>query len=350
MGAVRRLELLSEAVKVGINGKVMLGNLTPAPSTIVAEYAGAPAGRGYDLWREDICRNFCRIDAEPSAGGQIFCKVEIVKVSSLALAMSGGTSGRFLRSRSLLSDSCDDFILFGATSGGLEVIREGRATELQQSQMWLTDLTAESAVGFHDGNQFQSIRIPRRELLSICPGAESKLAAPLLAGPGIREVIARYFALSAETAASMDAVGQLLTARHMIDLVALLLRTGPDETQLATQRGYSEARLQLIQAHVLDRLDDNSLTIASIARRFGLSSKLVQRLFERAGMTFTEFVLEQRLLLARRLLSSLESRQNKIGTIAYTAGFGDLSYFNRTYRRRFGMTPSEWRGSQRLNS
>ena len=97
---------------------------------------------------------------------------------------------------------------------------------------------------------------------------------------------------------------------------------------------------------MLDRLDDNSLTIASIARRFGLSSKLVQRLFERAGTTFTEFVLEQRLLLARRLLSSLESRQNKIGTIAYTAGFGDLSYFNRTYRRRFGMTPSEWRGSQ----
>ena len=192
--------------------------------------------------------------------------------------------------------------------------------------------------------------IPRRELLSICPGAESKLGAPLLAGPGIREVIARYFALAAETAASMDAVGQLLTARHMIDLVALVLRTGPDDTQLATQRGYSEARLQLIQAHVLDRLDDNSLTIASVARRFGLSAKLVQRLFERADMTFTGFVLEQRLLLARRLLSSLESRQDKIGAIAYAVGFGDLSYFNRTYRRRFGMTPSEWRDGQPLHS
>ena len=76
----------------------------------------------------------------------------------------------------------------------------------------------------------------------------------------------------------------------------------------------------------------------------------MQRLFERVGTTFTEFVLEQRLLLARRLLSSLESRQNKIGTIAYAVGFGDLSYFNRTYRRRFGMTPSEWRDSQPLNS
>jgi AraC-like DNA-binding protein len=319
-------------------------------NTVVAEYVGAPAGRRFDVWREDVCRNFCRIDAEPSAGSQIFCKVEIVQVSSLALATAGGTSGRFLRNRDLLSDSCDDFILFGATSGGLEVNREGRATQLQQSQMWLTDLTAESAVSFHDGNQFQTIRIPRRELLSICPNAESRLAAPLLASPGIREMISRYFALSAETAGSMDAIGQQLTARHMIDLVALLLRTGRDDTHLATQRGYSEARLQLIRAHVLDRLDDNSLTIASVARYFGLSSKLVQRLFERAGMTFTEFVLEQRLQLARRLLSGQDSRQNKIGAIAYAAGFGDLSYFNRTYRRRFGMTPSEWRDGQPLCS
>jgi AraC-like DNA-binding protein len=319
-------------------------------NTVVAEYVGAPAGRRFDVWREDVCRNFCRIDAEPSAGSQIFCKVEIVQVSSLALATAGGTSGRFLRNRDLLSDSCDDFILFGATSGGLEVNREGRATQLQQSQMWLTDLTAESAVSFHDGNQFQTIRIPRRELLSICPNAESRLAAPLLASPGIREMISRYFALSAETAGSMDAIGQQLTARHMIDLVALLLRTGRDDTHLATQRGYSEARLQLIRAHVLDRLDDNSLTIASVARYFGLSSKLVQRLFERAGMTFTEFVLEQRLQLARRLLSDQDSRQNKIGAIAYAAGFGDLSYFNRTYRRRFGMTPSEWRDGQPLCS
>jgi AraC-like DNA-binding protein len=32
-----------------------------------------------------------------------------------------------------------------------------------------------------------------------------------------------------------------------------------------------------------------------------------------------------------------------ISTIAFEAGFGDLSHFNRTFRRRFGMTPSEVR-------
>ena len=70
---------------------------------------------------------------------------------------------------------------------------------------------------------------------------------------------------------------------------------------------------------------------------------MVQRLFERKGVTFAEFVLEQRLLYARGLLGNPGAHQQKIATIAYTAGFGDLSYFNRVFRRRFGMTPSYWR-------
>ena len=32
-----------------------------------------------------------------------------------------------------------------------------------------------------------------------------------------------------------------------------------------------------------------------------------------------------------------------IGAIAFAAGFGDLSYFHRVFRRRYGATPSEIR-------
>ena len=133
----------------------------------------------------------------PNSEEAIFCKIEIAQVGSLALARTSGKSGRFVRTRDLLSDSCDDFVLFAATSGDVLVVRERRAVELQQSQMWLTDLTVEGAVAFNDDHQFATIRIPRRELLAICPDAESRLAEPLVASPGIRDVIARYFALAA---------------------------------------------------------------------------------------------------------------------------------------------------------
>jgi len=35
----------------------------------------------------------------------------------------------------------------------------------------------------------------------------------------------------------------------------------------------------------------------------------------------------------------------RISDIAYDAGFGDLSYFNRVFRRRYDATPSEIRNA-----
>ncbi|MEN3383321.1 MAG: hypothetical protein V7608_3365, partial [Hyphomicrobiales bacterium] len=35
----------------------------------------------------------------------------------------------------------------------------------------------------------------------------------------------------------------------------------------------------------------------------------------------------------------------KISAIAFDAGFGDLSYFNRAFRRRYGAAPSEVRAA-----
>jgi AraC-like DNA-binding protein len=48
---------------------------------------------------------------------------------------------------------------------------------------------------------------------------------------------------------------------------------------------------------------------------------------------------------AHRLLSNPRFSELRIATIAFAVGFGDLSYFNRTFRRRFGATPSQLRSS-----
>jgi AraC-like DNA-binding protein len=36
-----------------------------------------------------------------------------------------------------------------------------------------------------------------------------------------------------------------------------------------------------------------------------------------------------------------------VSDIAYLAGFNDVSYFHRAFRRRFGMTPSDLRNRPR---
>jgi len=53
---------------------------------------------------------------------------------------------------------------------------------------------------------------------------------------------------------------------------------------------------------------------------------------------------ELRLRKAAELLANGEGR---VSDIAFECGFNDLSYFNRCFRRRFGLTPTAARGNHR---
>jgi AraC-like DNA-binding protein len=66
-------------------------------------------------------------------------------------------------------------------------------------------------------------------------------------------------------------------------------------------------------------------------------------LFQDEETSFTAFVLEQRLERARRMIRDAQGAERMISAVAFASGFSDLSYFNRVFRRRFGMTPSDLR-------
>jgi len=40
------------------------------------------------------------------------------------------------------------------------------------------------------------------------------------------------------------------------------------------------------------------------------------------------------------MLSEPQFSERPVSAIAYDVGFGDLSYFNRCFRRAYGVTPS----------
>jgi AraC-like DNA-binding protein len=66
-------------------------------------------------------------------------------------------------------------------------------------------------------------------------------------------------------------------------------------------------------------------------------------LLEAEGTTFTDYALNLRLTRAQQMLTESRFASWTISAIAYEAGFGDLSHFNRAFRRRYGASPSEVR-------
>ena len=83
------------------------------------------------------------------------------------------------------------------------------------------------------------------------------------------------------------------------------------------------------------------ITIEDIAKELGLSQSHFMKFFKNTmGTTFTNYLNDYRLTLSSRLLVSSDS---SILDIAAEAGFENLSYFNRLFKKRFGVTPREYR-------
>ncbi|WP_313901109.1 helix-turn-helix domain-containing protein [Methylobacterium sp. J-092] len=73
-----------------------------------------------------------------------------------------------------------------------------------------------------------------------------------------------------------------------------------------------------------------------------VSSRQVQPMFQAEGQTLSGFVLDRRLNRAmQRLIEAEDARP--VSAITFDVAFGDLSYVNRTFRKRFALTPSQVR-------
>ena len=80
-----------------------------------------------------------------------------------------------------------------------------------------------------------------------------------------------------------------------------------------------------------------------MALQLGVTPRYVHLLLEETGKSFTHHVLERRSREGGGAVAQASRRHHKVADIAAEAGFADLSYFNRAFRRHYGATPSDLR-------
>jgi len=217
---------------------------------------------------------------------------------------------------------------------GLEVsIRAGDAVAIDPAAGAFSILRAAPA-------RMIGVRIPRR---SVPAGVVGFGATPLRlvpAGTAALQLLTSYLHGALSASALSSALLADAVASHVAELITLSLDPVCSDTPPAGVPSVRAARLAAVKADIERHLTDGSLTAATLAARHRISVRYLHKLFEDEEMTYSRFVLDRRLALAYRTLRQPRSATWTISSIAYDAGFGDLSYFNRTFRRRYGITPS----------
>ena len=118
----------------------------------------------------------------------------------------------------------------------------------------------------------------------------------------------------------------------------LITNCGKNEIKAISQK--SLEKVKTILSYIADHFQD-SISIEEIAGHCFYSKSYFMKFFkENMGISFVQYLNDYRLEVAAKLLNTT---CDDIIDIAINTGFDNLSYFNRCFKKKYGITPGKYR-------
>ena len=310
---------------------------------------GLPERDRLPAWRNTIGQALAKADFEQAPGTAFSQSASIRILPRLSLVAGSGSGYRVQRTKAhIAADGGDDFYLQIQLEGTAQLSQLGRGQDICAGEAILLS-GAEPGSKLNPGPvRYINIKVPGETLRAHVRNPEAALMRPIAGDNDALRLLKQYLAMVNRSdslllgpPASPELAGAF--AAHVHSLIALALGAVRDEAREPSSQGVRAARLLEIKAYIARNLGRTTLSVPEVAERHGVSPRYVQMLFAAEGITFSEFVLGERLTQSGRMLSEPAFASRSISSIAFEVGFADLSHFNKAFRRRFGATPTDVR-------
>jgi AraC-like DNA-binding protein len=303
-----------------------------------------PVRERLSQWREMYGRKFLRLEHEPLSDLSFEVDLTVRKLPDFGIAAVRISPLRVGRTRELISDGNDGLTFQLSSTAGIAK-QLGREVEVGAGQAIAMSNADVGTFDFPLGARALALSLSRGRLAGLVRNLEDTLVRAVPKDDQAVALLKNYIgALDDLPAHAAPELAELIAA-HLYDLAGLALGAAGDAAALARDRGVRAARLVAAKAFVRRHLHRADLRADSVAVHLGVTPRYVHMLFEPDGLSFLEYVLTERLARVYRALLSDPTRS--VSAVAFATGFGDLSHFNRTFRRRFGRTPTELRAEER---
>ena len=291
-----------------------------------------------DVWG----RKILRMDIDPLDGHPLQIDAMLRSLPDFAMASGPRSPMWFRRPRELVDH--DDLLLVVIAQGAGMLELSGRVTMVGEGEAVLAPCGRPADFAMPVPTRMISYRFSRDLLRPRVRHLDDLVAHPFARDNQVLRLLVGYSRVLNDQSALATAELRRAVSVHMHDLAALLLGATPEPS---SSGGFQAARLKAVKDEILLRITQSDLSVDEIAGSQQISERYLRKLFASSGTTFTDFVREARLDRAHRVLTNPAQAQRPINAIAYESGFGDLSYFNRSFRQRYGMTPSDAREQAR---
>ena len=94
---------------------------------------------------------------------------------------------------------------------------------------------------------------------------------------------------------------------------------------------------------MIDQFDDPDFSLASLIEKSGYCDDHLRRKFQKnTGMSMLEYLTDLRINSAKKLLRENDRLRYSVSQISTMSGFSDIGYFSRVFRKKTGLSPSEY--------
>jgi AraC-like DNA-binding protein len=299
-------------------------------------------------WQDVLSRKLINAGVTAVAADKPFSATVRLRAQAnfrIAGGVVDGSRNRLHASKS--EEDIADVALLICLAGEVVASYGGREQVLHENDALLFSCCERGDYGWRNPAEVILLRMPRAALEPLASNLQDVTGRLVSSETDMLRLLIRYVAtLFSSGDFAMTPGADRIVASHVFDLVALSLGASRDSAARTMGRGRHAARLRIIKADILRNLERPDLNIAKLAAAHHLSPRAVQRLFEGEGTTLSAFVLERRLQRAYRILSDDRFAGRSISSIAFESGFSELSYFNRSFRKQFGASPSDIRAGR----
>lgn len=183
-------------------------------------------------------------------------------------------------------------------------------------------------------------RLLRRNQLSFIKTMFDKAQRGILfSRDTIERLLPRLLALEQKT--GFDSVLELFSILHDLS-TSRNMRVLSDVTSDSAQFNYNSRRIEKVFEY-MNAHYSHLITLSEVAKVANMPEASFSRFIrKRIGATFIDSLNEIRLGHATRML--IDTTHN-VAEVAYKCGFNNISNFNRTFKKRKGCTPKEFRGN-----
>ncbi|MEQ1719438.1 MAG: helix-turn-helix domain-containing protein [Hyphomicrobium sp.] len=297
-----------------------------------------------NIWREKVGRRYLNLDFKPANDDPFRLSLDLLFTGEgVRLGRLKHSAGATYRDRELIQQDNDDcFALLMPRTGSMNIGHQARSIDIQGHEAAVVHNCEPGHVGSMKPCDFLALIVPNASLKAAGINGGELIGRVWRRSNGALQLLKGYLSCIERAPATTSEAVLSAAARHITELTALAahdaLSTASDGARDGD--GIRAARLEMAIAYIAENISDPDLSVSSVALRQGVSVRYMHLLFETAGLQFIQHVNDLRLKTAFAALTDPMLDGQTIADIAFSAGFSDISHFNRLFRRRFDATPS----------